>query len=250
MIDRDRIAQPKQEGFGIDAAIWLHAALLAITALAALQVPHLHRRSPVLPPAYGRLCPLLHVKLFRRILLVAALIQGSHSLHDSFAVIRWQAAGIEPGMAAVLWSESVAAEVLVFLVLARPLLDRLGPAGASALAAFAGVLRWSVMAETAWLPAMALVQPLHGLTFALQHLACMRLLALIVPPRSAATALALYGTGVGAASAVLTLASGPIYSRLGYEGFWLMAALCAVALPLTLGLRLAAGTPAGRTWSG
>jgi MFS transporter, PPP family, 3-phenylpropionic acid transporter len=223
---------------GIDAAIWLHAALLAITALAAAQVPYLQRPFPVLPPAYGHLSPLLHLKLFRRILLVAALIQGSHSLHDSFAVIRWEAAGIGPEMAAVLWSESVAAEVLVFLVLARPLLDQLGPAGASALAALAGVLRWSVMAQTAWLPAMALVEPLHGLTFALQHLACMRLLAVIIPPGLSATALAIYGTvGVGAASALVTLLSGPIYSSLGYHSFWLMAALCAAALPLTRGLQ-------------
>ncbi|MBV8397644.1 MAG: MFS transporter [Acetobacteraceae bacterium] len=114
----------------------------------------------------------------------------------------------------------------------------MGPAGASALAALAGLLRWSVMAQTAWLPAMALVEPLHGLTFALQHLACMRLLAVIVPPGLSATALAIYGTiGVGAASALVTLASGPIYSRLGYQGFWLMAALCVAALPLTRGLQ-------------
>ena len=62
----------------------------------------------------------------------------------------------------------------------------------------------------------------------------MRLLAVIVPPGLAATALAIYGTlAVGAASALLTLASGPIYSRLGPEGFWIMAALCAAALPLS-----------------
>ena len=141
-------------------------------------------------------------------------------------------------MAALLWSEAVAAEVIVFFFLARPLLDRLGSAGASVLAAMAGVLRWAVMAQTAWLPAMALVQPLHGLTFALQHLACMRLLAAIVPPGLAATALTIYGTvGVGAATALLTLASGPLYTQLGPQGFWVMAGLCAAALPLIGGLR-------------
>ncbi|HEY0525098.1 MAG TPA: MFS transporter, partial [Stellaceae bacterium] len=138
----------------------------------------------------------------------------------------------------LLWSESVAAEVLVFLVLGRPLLDRLEPAGATMLAAAAGVLRWAVMAQTAWLPAVALVQPLHGLTFALQHLAAMRLLALIVPPRLAATALTLYGTvAVGAATALLTLASGALYGRFGAAAFWAMAALCAAAVPVAWRLR-------------
>jgi PPP family 3-phenylpropionic acid transporter len=82
------------------------------------------------------------------------------------------------------------------------------------------------------------VQPLHGLTFALLHLACMRLIARTVPPGLAGTAQALYGTvGIGAATAVLTLVSGVLYARLGARGFWVMAALCALAVPLTRKLR-------------
>src|SRR6266478_6002427 len=102
----------------------------------------------------------------------------------------------------------------------------------------AGMVRWSVEAQTAWLPAMAAIQPLHGLTFALLHLANMRVLAETVPPRLAATALTLYGTvGVGAAVALLTLASGWLYAQFGAQGFWVMAVLCAAALPLARKLR-------------
>src|SRR5580698_9400553 len=87
----------------------------------------------------------------------------------------------------------------------------LGPAGAAALAASAGIVRWSVTAVTPWLPAMALVEPLHGLTFALLHLACMQMLSAIVPPALAATAQAIYGTvAVGAMTAIMTLVSGPL----------------------------------------
>jgi PPP family 3-phenylpropionic acid transporter len=79
------------------------------------------------------------------------------------------------------------------------------------------------------------VQPLHGLTFALLHLACMRVLARTVPPGFEVTAQALYATvAVGAASALLTLASGSLYGSLGPQAFWFMAALCAIGLPLTL----------------
>jgi PPP family 3-phenylpropionic acid transporter len=35
----------------------------------------------------------------------------------------------------------------------------------------------------------------------------------------------------------LTVVSGPLYARFGAQGFWVMAGLCAAALPLTLGLR-------------
>ena len=51
------------------------------------------------------------------------------------------------------------------------------------------------------------------------------------PSRQAATALTVCGTlGIGAATAVLTLLSGSIYSVIGPQGFWVMAALCAAAL--------------------
>jgi PPP family 3-phenylpropionic acid transporter len=45
---------------------------------------------------------LLRLPVYRRIVLVAALILGSHAMHDSFAVIRWRAAGIAPGAAGQL----------------------------------------------------------------------------------------------------------------------------------------------------
>jgi PPP family 3-phenylpropionic acid transporter len=71
-----------------------------------------------------------------------------------------------------------------------------------------------------------------ALSFALLHLACMRRLAEIVPPQLSATALSLYGTvGIGAASAALTLASGALYGATEAGGFWVMAGLCAIALP-------------------
>ena len=140
-------------------------------------------------------------------------------------------------MASVLWSESVAAEVIVFFLIGPRLVQRLSPAGVMAIAAIAGVLRWVGMALTTDVMALAMVQPLHGLTFAALHLACMRLVSAIVPTHLAATAQAMYALGAGATTALLTLGSGRLYARLGAEGFMVMALLCAAAAPLTLGLR-------------
>ncbi|MFH6785567.1 MULTISPECIES: MFS transporter [Methylobacterium] len=175
---------------------------------------------------------------FLRLVAVAALVIGSHAVHDAFAVIRWREAGLSATLASLLWAEAVAAEVLVFLVVGPPLLARIGPAGALALAAGAGVLRWSVAALTIALPALAGIQALHGLTFALLHLAAMRILGRTVPPSLAATAQTLYGTlGLGVATTLATLAAGPLYEHLGAGAFWVMAAACAAALPLVPGLR-------------
>jgi MFS transporter, PPP family, 3-phenylpropionic acid transporter len=226
--------------FGLDLIVWLQALLLVVAAFVGILVPELiHDRTTdaVRAPA-GGIVILLRLPRFRSLVIVAALILGSHAMHDAFAVIRWSAAGISPAAASLLWSESVAAEVLVFFVIGPALVKRLTPAGALAMAALAGMLRWTVVAQTTDVIALALVQPLHGITFALLHLACMRLIADTVPQGLEGTAQAIYGTvGIGAASALLTLVSGALYGRLGAQGFWVMAALCALALPLTLKLR-------------
>ena len=228
--------------------LWLNAALFALAAGAVLLLPRPAagaappwpgaRRDAGSAPGGGRMRALLAIPAFRRLLLVSALVSGSHAFYTGFGTLRWQAAGIEADAIGLLWSVSVAAEVAVFFLLGRPLLARLGPGGLLALAAGAGALRWSVMAATAWAPAMFLVQPLHGLTFAAQHLAAMAVIARVVPGSVAATAQSAYAVlGTGAAAAALTLASGPLYRHFGGGGYWAMALLCAVAAPVALGLR-------------
>ena len=221
-------------GFGLQAIIVSQALLLFAAAGAASRVPDVPREPA---PRTGALL-LLKNPQFRSLVLVAALILGSHAMHDAFAVIRWSAAGIGASTSSLLWSLSVAAEVLVFFVVGPPLIAHLTPRGAIALAALAGIARWAVMALTADVVALALAQPLHGLTFALLHLACMRLIARTVPHGLEGTAQALYATvGIGSATALFTLTSGFLYQRWGAEAFWIMAALCAAALPAALRLR-------------
>jgi MFS transporter, PPP family, 3-phenylpropionic acid transporter len=228
------------DAWGLSSIIVLQAALLAAAAGAAMLVPTPERQEPVAPAepaAAGGVRALLRMPLFRRLMLVAALVLGSHAMHDTFAVIRWRAAGVTPAMASALWSESVAAEVIVFFLIGPALLNRLRPAGVISVAAAAGVVRWVVMASSASVVALALVQPLHGLTFAALHLACMRLIPAIVPQRLAATGQAMYALGAGATTAVLTLASGWLYGALGARGFLVMALLCLVTPPLAWKLR-------------
>lgn len=226
---------------GLSSIVLVHAGLLgAAAAVAYLSIrgasPQEEKAERAASPLAG-FAPLLRIALFRRLLLVAALILGSHAVHDAFAVIRWNAAGIGPGMASLLWSLSVAGEVIVFFLIGPTLVARLGPAAAAAIAAGAGFLRWVVMGLSAAPLALAIVQPLHGFTFALLHLACMRLLTQIVPPQLAATAQAIYALAAAATTALLTFAAGALYARWGAAAFFAMAGLCAVALPLTSGLR-------------
>jgi len=215
---------------GFAAVVWMQAALLIAAAILATRVPEIPH--PRRASAKG-VTVLLRLPAYRTMVLVAALVLGSHALHDGFAVIRWTSAGIAPATVSLLWSEAVLAEVVVFFILGPRLVRRIGPAGALAVAAVAGIIRWATVAVTLDVSLLALVQPLHGVTFALLHLACMRLIARVAPAGLEGTAQALYGTGIGAASALVMVSSGALYAWLGGDAFWIMAMVCAMALPFT-----------------
>jgi PPP family 3-phenylpropionic acid transporter len=224
--------------FGLSSIIITSSAFFLIMALSATRI-----RSPAETPQLveklevGIFGALWRITAYRRLIVIAFLVIGSHALNDAFAVIQWREAGYSNLSVSLMWSEAVMAEVVVFFLLGPWLIARLGLAGAATLSACAGVLRWSVMASTTAAPALVGVQALHGLTFALMHLAAMGIIARSVSHSLAATAQTIYGTAaLGIASATMTLASGYLYGLFGLHAFWAMAASCAIALPLSRGL--------------
>lgn len=210
--------------------IWMNVALLIVAAAATALIPSATPRADDSPRA-SKIRGLLELSPFRIVIVVSALVYGSHALYDAFAVIRWSAAGVSPPVISILWAEAVAAEVIVFFLVGPWLLDRLGVRGAAVLAAVAGVVRWSAMGFTNSIVVLSVLQPLHGLTFALLHLVCMRVIGNVVPSAVAATAQALYAFGAGLVTAALTSLSGTLYANYGGQAFLAMAALCSIALP-------------------
>jgi len=229
----------------LDPVVWLNAMLLLAAAGATIWLP------PVLTPGEARtsrsavrlgMHPLFRIAQFRSVLLVSALVYGSHAMHDAFAVIRWSDSGIGAPVISLLWSKAVAAEVVVFFLVGPALVDHLGARGAASVAALAGIVRWIVAGTTTSVLLLSVVQPLHGLTFALLHLACMRILGAFVPAHLSATAQTVYAFGSGLVTAVITALSGALYARYAGASFVAMAALCAAALPLAW-LGFGAGSP-------
>ncbi len=223
---------------GLNSIIVSSGILFLALAFAAAHVPSTAGDAAQPTMRLEDIRSLIANRTFQRLVVVGCLVIGSHALNDSFAVIRWRAAGIDPAMVSVLWSLSVVSEVVMFIVIGPWLLKRLGPGVAAALSATVGVLRWGVMAQATAVPILAVIQLSHGFTFALLHLVNMGLIVRTVPERLAATAQTLYGTfGLGLASIVFTLASSALFDRFGASAFWAMAALCAVAAPLALPLK-------------
>ena len=144
----------------------------------------------------------------------------------------WRSQGISDTVIGLLIAEGIIAEILLF-ARGRRLIERLGPAGLTACAAAASVLRWTVTAFALPLPVLALVQPLHAATFAMQHLSAMLVLSRFVPAERAATAQALHAAlGYGAPTGLMMLLSGWLYARHGGMVFWAMAVVAGMAAAL------------------
>jgi PPP family 3-phenylpropionic acid transporter len=219
-------------GWGLEGAMALGGVLFLACGLVPLLLPKGGGVAST-PVSLADLRALLADARFRRVVGFAALVTGSHAVNETFAMIRWAEAGLGSGLSSALWSTAVAAEVLMFLAVGPALLDRIGARRALALAACAGVLRWALMASTTSVPLLFVAQAGHGFTFALLHLAAMRVIGTIVPDTLSATAQTLYGTfGLGIANAALTLVSGFLFGWLGGTAYWPMAGLCLLALVL------------------
>ena len=172
--------------FGIGCIVIGQAILLVMAAGASFLVPEISATHSPEPPLrrthYAGVLDLLQSPSFRWLVVVASLILGSHAMHDSFAMIAWNAAGISPAAGSVLWSESVAAEVIVFVGVGPFLLRHLMPETAMAISAVASLVRWGLLAQSSSSTVLiAVAEPLHGLTFALLHLSCMRVLETSYP---------------------------------------------------------------------
>ncbi len=207
----------------------LLAASVAALLLPVSDAPRAAGRGNLLAP--------LSDPLFRRLLVLSALIQGSHAAAYSFSAIHWSAAGHSATIIGLLWAEGVVAEIILFLY-AKPLAEKLGWVGLTMLAAGAGLIRWAILAETTWLPALVFAQALHALTFGAQHLCAMRLLSEHMPAAQVGAAQMLHASlGIGLSIMLLTLLSGQLYASIGGGMFWAMWALCVPALFLARGLR-------------
>ncbi len=169
----------------------------------------------------------------------AALVQGSHAVYYAFGTLFWQRLGIADMTIAALWAEGAVAEVALFYAGAR-LVRRMGPGALMAAGGAGAVVRWTLTPFIASAPVLAVVQPLHALSFAATHLGAMHYLARRVPAGAAGTAQSLYNALVGGAGAGLaSLAAGALYGRYGGGAYLAMAAMAAAGALLALLIRRA-----------
>jgi len=215
-----------------DLVFFLVLGALALTLLAALGLPAAQGRhqggTPLSP------LKLLRDRRFLLFLGAASLNQASHAAYYGFSALHWQAAGLSEATIGWLWAEGVIVEVLLFAFSGR-VMARAGPAALLALAAVAGILRWTVLAASTDLALLVAVQTLHALTFGAAHLGAMHFLARAAPAGLAATAQSLYSAlSTGVAMGLTMLLAGALYEAAAGQAFLAMAALSTAGLVLAL----------------
>lgn len=221
---------------------WLLAAGYGVAAVFSVFLPEA-ATPPAAPHAFAGL-RLFRNPAFRLAVGCTALIQGAHAAYYGFAALFWRSQGFSDTVIGLLIAEGIVAEILLF-ARGRRLIDWLGPAGLTACAAGASIVRWTATALAPPLPVLAVVQLLHAATFAMQHLSAMLVLSHCIPKERAATAQALHSAlGYGAPTGLLMLLSGWLYARYGGLVFLAMALLGGSALALVGALgRETAKTP-------
>lgn len=226
-----------------DVVLFAMVTLTAATAVFALGLPDPAERGERAPAP--PLAPLLKRPPFLLFVTAGALAQASHAVYYAFGSIHWEAAGHSSTIVGMLWALGVLAEVVLFVAGGR-LTARFAPSTLIAVGASAGLVRWGILGASTALPALALAQLLHALTFGAVHLGAMSYLATRVPTGMAARGQTIYTAAVGGVAMGIAIpVAGPLYRAFEGGAFHWAAGLSAIATLLALGLGRLEGRRSG-----
>jgi len=201
--------------------IWMIAALAAFGAVVSLGLRPLDNPK-IHPAALHGATALLREPGFLVIILVSALIQGSHAAYYTFASITWQLSGLGGLTIAGLWVLGVLAEIVVFALSPRFTLQ---PSALVVIGALCAVVRWLITAQEPPVAVLAVVQLAHGLSFGLTQVGTMGLLVRHVPVHIMARGQGYFAACAGIVAGGASILSGAVYARYGQGVYYVMAAM-------------------------
>ena len=204
-----------------DAVFWLIMGGVALTALACWQLPDIR-----IERSLSRALPLVETlrgPAFVLMLFACGLIQGSHAVYYAFGTIHWRNVGYSEDIIGALWAVGVICEVALF-AFGTTAIRRCGAGRLIVLAGVAAAVRWTGTGLTDALPAIIVMQALHGISFGAAHLGAMHCIGQQVPLALSATAQSLYSAIVfGLFLGVMLYSAGWLYQMLAGAAYLPMA---------------------------
>jgi PPP family 3-phenylpropionic acid transporter len=235
------------ELFGAAAALWLFIGSAACVLLAAQWLPEMAAvngtsAAPLRAIRFADLTALIRLPVLWLFLAATSAVQATHAVYYLFGTIHWISIGISPTVVGMLWGIGVIAEIVLFAYGAR-VTRRIKPVQLIVIGGVAAILRWTLTSLDVPLPALFVLQLMHGLTFGATYLGAMNFMQRAFPANLAATAQGLYASfSAGVAMGSAYLAAGPLYRTFGAGAYLSMAVIGALAVALALVL--------ARRWDG
>jgi MFS transporter, PPP family, 3-phenylpropionic acid transporter len=202
--------------------IWIIAAVAGLGAAVSLGLRQLDIPKRAAPVGLTGATALLRDGGFLAVILASALIQGSHAAYYTFASITWQVSGLGGLTIAGLWALGVLAEIVVFALSPRFMLQ---PSWLVVIGGLSAVARWLITAQEPSVAVLSVVQLAHGLTFGLTQVGTMALLVRQVPGHVMARGQGYYAACSGIVSSGTSIVSGVVYARHGQGVYYVMAAM-------------------------
>lgn len=199
---------------GALGASWVVGLMLAgqmaflAASLTLPELPRPERPSEAAPSAEGRSFALVAG------VVGAGLVQGSHAVLYAFASVNWSARGLSLTTIGMLWAVGVVAEMALFHR-GTALVRRFGAHLLIAAGGAAAVVRFGALAFEPPLGLLVLLQLLHGLTFGATYLGMVELVARSVSEHRAGSGQAFASWTVSLATALASLAAGPLWAHFG-----------------------------------
>lgn len=229
---------PLLEVYGTGLLPWVLLVLFAAIWLSSLMVPE--SAAGHLPLGQEPLFDVLKRPVVFSLLLVSFLMQLSHGPYYAFFSIYLESYGYSTALIGQLWALGVLAEIGVFILM-PVLLPRFGARALLLVAVILTALRWLLIAGFAdSVVIITFAQLLHAASFGLYHVVVIFLIHRLFTGAHQGRGQALYSSlSFGAGGAIGSLLSGYLWSGIGPQAMYLMAAaaaLCAFFVVI-LGLR-------------
>ncbi|RWK08492.1 MFS transporter [Mesorhizobium sp.] len=211
----------------------LGAALVA--ALWAPRMGRPRRASPLSATDIQHSAPSLFNAYFLYFTLGVGIITASHAFLYGFVSIYWRSIGISDSVVGLLWAWGVVAEVCMFLFFNR-IFASVSIARVMVIAGIGSIVRW-IAFPLIWPLGLGVagffgVQTLHAVSVAMVLIGLQKMIGETVAEERTGAAQGIAFFFNGFFMAAVTLASGPLYDRLGVDGFLAMIPIAIVGLVL------------------
>jgi MFS transporter, PPP family, 3-phenylpropionic acid transporter len=211
---------------------------LAAALAAALFAPRMGRprkASPLSATEIQHAAPSLFNAYFLYFTFGVGIITASHAFLYGFVSIYWKSIGISDSVVGLLWAWGVVSEVCMFLFFNR-IFASVSVVKVMMIAGIGSIMRWIVF-PLVWPLGLGVagffaVQSLHSVSVAMVLIGLQKMIGETVSEERTGAAQGIAYFFNGFFMAAVTLASGPLYDRLGVDGFLAMIPIAIVGLVL------------------